>query len=162
MLRIIITFGLIIAAGALCLAVMQYHFVLLSGRTEMYAVGVAIIFLALGLWAGRTFVVVQRERKSAVIRPFQAHANNSSIGGELSEREVEVLIQMAAGLTNREIADVLYVSANTVKTHVANIFSKLGVQRRVQAIHQAVELGIITQKNENLIQGSQITRSGDV
>ncbi len=54
------------------------------------------------------------------------------------------------------------MSSNTVKTHIANIFSKLGVQRRVQAIHQAVELGIITQKNENLIQGSQITRSGDV
>lgn len=61
----------------------------------------------------------------------------------LSPRELEVLSYIAAGLQNREIADRLVVSLNTVKTHINNIYSKLSVTNRVQATTRARELGIL-------------------
>ncbi len=63
----------------------------------------------------------------------------------LSMRENQVLEGMCRGETNREIAERLFVSPNTVKTHAANIYSKLGVNRRAQAVHRARELGIIVE-----------------
>lgn len=61
----------------------------------------------------------------------------------LSQRELEVLSYVAAGLQNREIADRLVVSLNTVKTHINNIYSKLNVTNRVQAAARAQELSIL-------------------
>ena len=61
----------------------------------------------------------------------------------LSDRELEVLSLIAAGQSNKEIARRLEVSPNTVKTHIANLFGKLGVQRRTEAILRARELGVI-------------------
>ena len=61
----------------------------------------------------------------------------------LSEREVEVLRSIAAGLTNREIADALYISPETVKKHAGNIYGKLGVHGRTQAIATARELDLL-------------------
>ena len=61
----------------------------------------------------------------------------------LSERELEVLQELAAGHANKEIAARLHVSPNTVKTHVANLFAKLGARRRTEAIRRARELGIV-------------------
>lgn len=60
----------------------------------------------------------------------------------ITPRELEVLEWMARGLSNQEIAAQMFVSLNTVKTHASNVFAKLGVQRRTQAIQQAKELGI--------------------
>lgn len=76
--------------------------------------------------------------QSASARTFTAEANPL-----LSLRENQVLEGMCCGETNREIAERLFVSPNTVKTHAANIYSKLGVNRRAQAVHRARELGII-------------------
>jgi len=61
----------------------------------------------------------------------------------LSEREVEVLQQMATGSANKEIASTLSISESTVKTHVANIFNKLDVRDRTEAVTQAMQRGII-------------------
>jgi ATP/maltotriose-dependent transcriptional regulator MalT len=61
----------------------------------------------------------------------------------LSNREIEVLQLMAAGLSNQEIANQLYVSLNTVKTHSAKLFEKMDVKRRTQAIEKAKRLQII-------------------
>ncbi len=62
---------------------------------------------------------------------------------KLTEREVEVLRQLATGAANREIARTLFVSEATVKTHVAHILAKLGVDSRSRAIHLARETGLI-------------------
>lgn len=62
---------------------------------------------------------------------------------QLSARELEVLQHLAQGLTNQEIADRLFVSVNTAKTHLANLYHKLGVQRRTQAVARARQLGLI-------------------
>lgn len=61
----------------------------------------------------------------------------------LSDREVEVLQLVAAGLSNREIAGRIVVAAGTVKRHVHNIYRKLGVHNRTQAVRQALDLGLI-------------------
>jgi LuxR family maltose regulon positive regulatory protein len=61
----------------------------------------------------------------------------------LSERELEVLGLVAEGLSNREIADKLFLSVGTVKTHVHNIFGKLGVESRPRAIARARELDLV-------------------
>jgi LuxR family maltose regulon positive regulatory protein len=61
----------------------------------------------------------------------------------ISERELEVLYLVAAGLSNREIAEKLFISLNTVKTHTKNINSKLNVNSRIKAVARAKELGLL-------------------
>jgi DNA-binding NarL/FixJ family response regulator len=61
----------------------------------------------------------------------------------LTEREMEVLRLLAAGLTNREIAEALYLSTNTVKSHLKHIYDKLDVHNRAHAVHRARELAIL-------------------
>ena len=62
---------------------------------------------------------------------------------ELSERELEIVTLVAAGCSNQEIAARLVISITTVKTHVSNIFNKLGVTNRIQAITRAEDLGLL-------------------
>lgn len=75
----------------------------------------------------------------------QSHASVSQteMVESLSERELEVLQQIAAGLTNQEIADRLFLSLYTVKAHARNIYSKLGVGSRTQAVARARELEML-------------------
>jgi LuxR family transcriptional regulator, maltose regulon positive regulatory protein len=61
----------------------------------------------------------------------------------LSQRELEVMHAIAAGLKNREIADRLFISLSTVKTHINNIYGKLGVTNRVQAVERARALNLL-------------------
>ena len=61
----------------------------------------------------------------------------------MSDRELEVLHLIAAGLSNREIAEKLFISLNTVKTHTKNINSKLNVNSRTKAVARAKEIGLL-------------------
>lgn len=65
-------------------------------------------------------------------------------GNELTEREIEVLRQLARGYTNREIADALFISEETVKTHIGNILSKLHLEHRTQALIYAIKQGLVS------------------
>jgi LuxR family maltose regulon positive regulatory protein len=73
-------------------------------------------------------------------------ASPSELVEPLSEREIEVLQLIAEGLTNPEIAGRLYLSLNTVKVHTRNIYGKLGVNNRTQAVARGRDLGILPSK----------------
>ena len=108
---------------------------------ELFGLVVGVVFLALGLWWGRSRATTPRP---APTQPLPA-PNPLAVAAErgISPRELEVLALMVEGLSNQEIADRLFVSLNTVKTHISNLYQKLAVQRRAQAIRQATDLGLV-------------------
>ncbi len=135
-------------AGGLLIAVLKFleyqHFVR-TYSTELYGGLVALIFTIVGIhlglrWTQPKEVVVVKEVR--VGGPFTLNADKLRELG-LTPREHEILGLIAEGLSNREIAERLFVSENTVKTHSSRVFEKLGVNRRVQAVQRGKELGLI-------------------
>ena len=96
----------------------------------------ALGFLVLGV------VIGMRVLAPPPAAPFDGNPRAAQSLG-LSERELEVLAELAAGYANKEIAARLHVSPNTVKTHVARVFENLGANRRTEAIRKARELGLV-------------------
>ena len=90
----------------------------------------------------RLVAAVQRRLKSRATGPFEPNTAAVAALG-LTRQEVKVLERLAAGQSNKEIARTLGVSPNTVKTHAANLFSKLEVSRRTQAVSKARDLLLI-------------------
>lgn len=133
-----LSLGLLLAA----LQFSQFRLLTFGNEEEWYMGLVAVLFAVLGIWAGGK--LTQRKNIAPLFHqaPFQPKAAVLE-KYNLTPRELEVLVQMAQGLSNQEIADKLFVSLNTVKTHSSNVFSKLGVQRRTQAIQRAKELGLL-------------------
>jgi len=112
---------------------------------EIYGGIVAAIFSALGIWLGLKLtrtkeVVVVRE--AAAAKPFVLDRERLKTLG-ITPREHEILTLIAEGLSNREIAERLFVSENTVKTHSSRLFDKLNARRRTQAVQIAKESGLI-------------------
>ena len=120
---------------------LQIHFWKRNLTVEVYVALAGFLFLGVGIFAGYQWQ--QRKKKSSAIN-FKTQTN-ASLAEQygLSKRETEVLQKMSEGLSNQEIADALFVSLNTIKTHTANIFVKLDVKRRTQAIQKARELKIV-------------------
>ena len=153
MKRIVFAYGLLGGVLIAVLKLAEYRFLVLQHSLEIYGGLVALIFSALGIWLGlkltrtREVVVVQEvpvkvEIPVPVSGPFQRNeARRAELG--ITPRELEILEAMAAGLSNREIAERLFVSENTVKTHAARVFSKLSARRRTQAIQLAKDAGLI-------------------
>lgn len=139
----ILIYGL--SLGLLLTAIQFSQYRLLTfGNAEPWYVGlIAVLFAVLGIWAGGklTHKKVVPETKPEPASPFNP-ALLEKLG--ITPREMEVLEAMATGLSNQEIADRLFVSLNTVKTHTSNLFSKLDAQRRTQAIQRAKELGLLS------------------
>ena len=136
-------YGLILGLLLTAMQFFQYRLVLLRHSTEWYVGLVALLFTVLGIWAGMKFTR-KLPLAEANIEPLPALAKEGILEQSgITPRELEVLDLMASGLSNQEIADRLYVSLNTVKTHASNVFSKLDVQRRTQAIQKAKQLGLI-------------------
>lgn len=145
----LISYAIAMAILLLLLRLLEYKFLVLEYKIEIYAGIIAIIFLLIGIWIANKVtkpkvetVVVEKE-----VKIFQ---DNFSVNTEaietlkISSRELEVLQLMAKGLSNQEIADALFVSLHTIKTHNANLFEKLDVKRRTQAVEVAKKLQIIT------------------
>ena len=107
---------------------------------ELYAGIVGMLFMIFGIWAGMQL----KERKSSqVIVPNDAVSLENGKKINLSDRELEVLVELNNGLSNQEIADKLFVSNNTIKTHLSNLYLKLHAKRRTQALAKAKELKIV-------------------
>ena len=132
----LVGYGALLAAGTFALQWLDYQRLARMHSGEVYLFLVAAAFLVLGIVLG--------------VRVFAARAPVAFDGNPqaqaalgLSERELQVLHELAAGGSNKEIAAHLHVSPNTVKTHVARLFGKLGAKRRTDAIRRARELGIV-------------------
>lgn len=129
-------YGALLAAGAVALQWLDYQRLARLHPGDVYLFLVAAGFLELGVFVGA------RAFAAPPPAPFDGNPQARAALG-LSERELEVLHELAAGRANKEIAARLHVSPNTVKTHVANLFAKLGARRRTEAIRRARELGIV-------------------
>lgn len=136
MVKSVVLYALALAAGAFVLQWLEYKYIARAFAPEIYIGLIALGFTGLGIWAG------VRLTPKTVAGPFERNeAAIKSLG--LTERELTMLERLAAGDANKEIARALDISPNTVKTHIANLFQKLEVQRRTQAIQKARELRLI-------------------
>jgi DNA-binding CsgD family transcriptional regulator len=120
----------------------EYRFLVRDLSLEFYLGLVAVLFTVIGVWAG---LRITGKKTVVITQPamdFRLNEETLKQRG-ISKREYEVLELMATGLSNQEIADKLFVSLNTVKTHLSNLFTKLDVKRRTQAIQRAKELRLI-------------------
>jgi NarL family two-component system response regulator LiaR len=130
----------------------EYQFLVIEHSFEIYAALVAILFAAFGIWLG---IKLTKPREKIILRevlvpadppaptaPFTLNQPQLDALG-ITPRELEILALIAQGLSNREIADRLFVSENTVKTHCSRAFDKLGARRRTQAVRLGKQLGIL-------------------
>ena len=135
MLKTIFLYGLLLGLLEFTLHFIEYFFWVRMHIFEVYAGLIACLFLALGLWFGRKS---QPQTVSQV--PQTIEVDFAQLG--ISKREYEVLLLLGQGLSNQQIADKLFVSMNTVKTHTSRLFEKLEVKNRTQAILKAKGLGL--------------------
>ncbi len=147
MKKAVLLYGL---AGGLLIVVLkltEYRFLVVEHSIEIYGALVAALFAGVGIWLGLTLtrtkeVVVLKEVLVPGDRPFAVdQAKVQELG--ITPRELEILEHIAKGLSNREIADALFVSENTVKTHSSRLFDKLQVNRRTKAVRVGKALRLI-------------------
>lgn len=138
-----------VCGGLLIVAMryVEYRFLVVEHSVEIYGAIIAAAFAGAGIWLGKTLIgrTVVKEVEVPVpasTEPFVPNAGRIEAFG-ITPRELEVLRLIAEGLSNREMAERLFVSENTVKTHTSRVFDKLGASRRTQAVQLAKRQGLI-------------------
>ena len=134
--KFILIYGLALAVCFLLLAWLDYQYALRTFTAEVYVVVLCVLFTAFGAWLG-----VKLTRRT-VPDEFAKNSKAQEYLG-ISERESEVLALLAEGCSNQEIAERLYISLSTVKTHLHKLYQKLDVARRTQAVQKAKELRLV-------------------
>ena len=147
MKRHVLMYGLI---GGILIALLQwteYRFLVVEHSIEIYGGLIAATFAVLGIWLG---LKLTAKRQTIVVREVPVAAEGPFIpdqrkreGLHITRRELEILELIAQGLSNREIAEKLFVSESTVKTHSSRVFDKLGARRRTQAVQLGKEFGLL-------------------
>ena len=147
MKRHVLIYGLV---GGIVIALLkwtEYRFLVVEHSLEIYGGLTAITFAVLGIWLG---LKLTKTRERVVLKEVPVPSGQPFVPNEkkredlgITRRELEILELIAQGLSNREIAQKLFVSENTVKTHAGRVFDKLGARRRTQAVQLAKEFGII-------------------
>jgi DNA-binding CsgD family transcriptional regulator len=147
--RTIILYGFALAILLFILKWLELRLVIINHAFEIYIGAIAFLFTSLGIWLALKLtkpkiktVIVEKEIYRKSTSDFIINRDEIS-KLNLSNREIEVLQLMAEGLSNQEIASRLYVSLNTIKTHSSNLFEKMEVRSRTQAIDKAKKLSII-------------------
>ena len=144
----VILYSIALAVLLVLLKWLEFKLIIVDHAFELYIGAIAIFFTALGIWLALKLtkpkvetVVVEKSVYKAIadFKVNQDEVNKLN----LSSRELDVLQLMAQGLSNQEISERLFVSLNTIKTHSSNIFEKMEVRRRTQAVEMAQRLGII-------------------
>ena len=138
MKKSIFFYSLALAGIAFLLEWLEYRYLVRMLPTQAYIAAVALVFTALGVWVGNRLSGRGADPAEAFEKNVQALEH---LG--ISGREYEVLELLAAGNSNKEIAAKLFVSPNTVKTHLSSLYGKLEVSRRTQAVQRARELRMI-------------------
>ena len=147
MKRQVLLYGLIAGILIAALKWTEYRFLIIQHSIEIYGGLVAATFAALGIWFGLKLTskeerIVTKEVPVPTCEPFRPDDSKCETLG-ITPRELEILELIARGLSNREIAEKLFVSENTVKTHSSRVFDKLGAKRRTQAVQLGKELHLI-------------------
>lgn len=155
MKKTVLLYGLLGGVLIAALKLVEYRYLVIEHSVEIYGGIVALIFASLGIWLGLKLTrprerIIEREVPVPVevrvpvpvAEPFRRdEARLEQLG--ITPRELEILEAIAAGLSTREVAERLFVSENTVKTHTARLFDKLSARRRTQAVQRAKEEGLI-------------------
>jgi two-component system, NarL family, response regulator LiaR len=146
--KLIIYYAIGLGVALFILKFLEWRLMVIDHAVEIYIGAIAVIFTALGIWLALKLAKPKVERVE-VIKEVRVPAENFVFNEKeaerlgLSKREIEVLEFMAQGLSNQEIADKMFVSLNTIKTHTSNLFSKLDVKRRTAAVEEARKLGLV-------------------
>jgi len=143
MLKHTLLFGVLAGVLIAGLKFIEYRWLVVSHSIEIYGGLVAAIFAGVGIWLG-----LKLTREKVVVKEVPApvdfvrdEAKVVELG--LTPRELEILELIAQGLSNKEIADKVFVSENTVKTHLSRVFDKLDAKRRTQAVQRGKDLRLI-------------------
>jgi NarL family two-component system response regulator LiaR len=143
----VLLFGLIGGVLIVGLKMIEYRWLVVEHSIEIYGALIALTFATVGIWLGRK---ITRPKDTIIVREVTIPAPVDFVRDErrveslgLTPRELEILEMIAAGLSNKEIAERSHVSENTVKTHSSRVFSKLGARRRTQAVQLGKELRLI-------------------
>ena len=141
----ILLYGLCGGVLIVLLRFVEYRFLVVEHSIEIYGGLIALLFAALGIWLG---LKLTRNKETIIVKevwvaaPFALNETRLRELG-ITRRELEILELIARGLSNREIAEKLFVSENTVKTHSSRLFDKLSAKRRTQAVQLGKEFGLI-------------------
>src|SRR5262249_40108650 len=139
MWKTILLYGIALTALTGILKFIEYRFIIRDLSLEIYLGAAAVLFTGVGVWGG-----LRLTRRKVIVASPDFILNEPELQRlGISKREYEVLELIAQGLSNQEIAERLFVSLSTVKTHSSNLFMKLDARRRTQAIHRAKELGLL-------------------
>ena len=148
--KLVIIYGASLAGILVLLKWLEFRFVIINHSFEVFIGAIALIFTGLGIWLAiklnrpktKTIIV---EKEVYITKPAEGIIPNEKmlLKSGISKREWEVLSLMSEGLSNQEIAERLFVSLNTIKTHSSNLFEKLDVKRRTQAIEKGKRLGLL-------------------
>jgi NarL family two-component system response regulator LiaR len=143
----ILIYGLCGGVLIVLLKLVEYRFLVVEHSVEIYGGLIALLFAVLGIWLG---LKLTKNKETVVIREVLLPATQSFTLNEarlhelgITRRELEILELIAGGLSNREIAEKLFVSENTVKTHSSRLFDKLSAKRRTRAVQIGKELRLI-------------------
>ncbi len=141
----ILIYGLCGGVLIVLLKLVEYRFLVIQHSIEIYGGLIALLFAVLGIWLG---LKLTRNKETIIVKEVPApqfFTLNEKRLAELgiTRRELEILELIASGLSNREIAEKLFVSENTVKTHSSRLFDKLSARRRTQAVQLGKAFGLI-------------------
>jgi NarL family two-component system response regulator LiaR len=143
----ILIYGLCGGVLIVLLKLIEYRFLVIEHSIEIYGGLIALLFAGLGISLG---LKLTKNKETIVVKEVLLPAPQSFTLNEvrlrelgITRRELEILELIAGGLSNREIAEKLFVSENTVKTHSSRLFDKLSARRRTQAVQVGKELGLI-------------------
>ena len=143
----VLLYGLVGGVLIAGLKAIEYRWLIVEHSIEIYGGIVAAIFAVVGIWLGRKLT---REKETVVVREVLVAAPVEFVRDQrklqslgITPRELEILELIAQGLSNKEIAEKVFVSENTVKTHSSRVFDKLGARRRTQAVQLGKELRLI-------------------